>query len=226
MAASRRIPPKATSTPGHFWSRKNGRILVPVESMLEFNFCVNLELDESVASFVSQPAPKIAFWRGRLKCYAFPDFLVRFVPRLDRLPAIVDVLREERLVKKWVHLKPRLRAACGYARANAMTYHLRTQRKILTPFFYNARRLLRYLREEPDPRFEAVFLGALSNLRIASFQQLLDECYCDSAEKAEALTTLWILIAHRKIWCDLNLPIDDSNFTLSLKSGSIDEKIA
>jgi len=226
MAPSRRIPPKTTSTPGHFWSRKNGGTLVPVESMLEFNFCVNLELDESVACFESQPPPKIEFWRGRRKCYAFPDFLVRFDARLGRSAAIVDVLREERLIKNWVHLKPRLRAACGYARANAMTYHLRTQRKILTPFFYNARRLLRYLREEPDPKFEAVFLGALSKLKTASFQQLFDECYGDSAEKAEALTTLWTLITHRKIWCDLNLPMDTSDFKLSLKSDSFDEKIA
>lgn len=81
------------------------------------------------------------------------------------------------------------------------------------PSLYNVRSLLRYLRDEPDPQYESVFLTELSRNGRATFQGLLDKCFKNSEERLAAATTLWILIAHQKIFVDFhNASLDDANF--------------
>lgn len=223
---SRRIRPNSRSQTGRFWSRKNGRVHVPYESLLEHDFCVNLEFDTSVQSFESQPLT-VEYQRpnGR-RCVGHLDYLVVHYADTGLKPAIVDVKTQSELTTRFHELEPRFRAACEHAHANGMLYHIRSERRIRTPFFYNARRLLRYLRDEPDPRYERIFLSELTRRRHVTFQNLMDECFSDPQERLESITTLWTLIAHQKVFVDFhNASLDDASFEITYKE-SASEKIA
>lgn len=82
----RRIPPSHRSITGLFPSRKNGR-LIPFESGLERDLCYQMEFDDSVAAYDSQPV-EITYTRpsGR-RCRGYPDFLISFHPEADCVPA-------------------------------------------------------------------------------------------------------------------------------------------
>lgn len=224
--ATRRIRPNTRSQTGLFWSRKNGRVHVPYESLLEHDFCVNLEFDRSVERFESQPLT-IEYRRpsGR-RCIGHLDYLVVHYAETGLKPAIVDVKTQSDLTQRWDHLEPRFRAACEHAHAHGMLYHIRNERRIRTPFFYNVRGLLRYLRDEPEPGYESIFLQELACNGHATFQGLLDRCFKEREERLEAATTLWILIAHQKVFVDFhNASLDDANFVIAFEE-SVSEKIA
>lgn len=222
---SRRIRPNSRSQTGLFWSRKNGRIHVPYESLLEHDFCVNLEFDRSVERFESQPL-SISYRRpsGRW-CDGHLDYLVVHYSDTGLKPVLVDVKTQSELLQRWDHLHPRFRAACEHARSIGMLYHIRTERRVRTPFFYNVRRLLRYLREEPDPRYESIFLSELSRAGRATFYSVLDRCCSSPKERLEAVTTLWTLIAHQAVFVDFRSASLDADFEIVSKE-SASEKIA
>jgi hypothetical protein len=98
---ARRIPPKTRSQSGRFWSRKNGRVLVGYESLLEHDYCVVLEFDETVRTYESQLVAITCRRPHDRKCTGYPDFLVTYEAPRDPMQAIVDVTTEKRLVNDW-----------------------------------------------------------------------------------------------------------------------------
>lgn len=222
---ARRIGPKTRSQSGLFWSRKNGGILLPYESLLEHDYCVNLEFDNSVLAFETQPV-KIHFYRGNRKCPGYPDVLVSY--RDEHVPkqALIDVKSAKELSTNWAHLRPRFRGACQYARSNGMSYHIRSEHHIYTPSFYNARRLLRYLRNDPDPNYAVELLNVLGTMCRTTITTLLDACFDDQTQRAQALTALWTLIAHHKVGVDFTRPIDSVTCEVWSITGEQDAKIA
>lgn len=199
---------------------------MPYESLLEHDFCVNLEFDRSVERYESQPLT-IEYRRasGR-RCVGHLDYLVVHYIDTGLRPAIVDVKTESELSKRWDELEPRFKAACKHAHTSGMLYHIRSERRIRTPFFYNVRRLLRYLREDPDLRYERTLLGELARSGHASFENLLERCFADTQERLEATATLWTLIAHQRFFVDFHkASLDDAQFEISYKE-STNEKIA
>lgn len=152
------------------------------------------------------------------RCVGHLDYLVVHYADTGLKPAIVDVKTQSELIKRWDDLEPRFRAACEHAHTNGMLYHIRNERRIRTPFFYSVRGLLRYLRDEPDDRYESIFMGELSRNGRATFQGLLDRCFKDREERLQAATTLWILIAHQKVYVDFhNASLDDANFLIAFE---------
>jgi hypothetical protein len=202
--SARRIPRQRRSVSGLFWSQKNGGQHIPYESGLELDFCTVLELDDAVQCFESQPlAVTYVRQSGRI-CRGFPDFLVTFAPGTGRPIELVDVKPRSKLHKDWVHLKPRLKAACGYARSRGWLFRLKTETEIRTPFLNNAKYLLRYLRDGADPAHEAHLVAALGDLAATTIGTLLETTYPNREARAAAIPTLWNLIARRIVHADLN----------------------
>lgn len=205
--SARRIPKQQRSVSGLFWSLKNGGRHIPYESGLELDFCTVLELDAAVESFESQPlAVTYVRSNGRL-CRGFPDFLVAYRSETRRPTELIDVKGRDELRERWAHLKPRLRAACGYARARGWLFRLRTEKEIRTQFLTNAKYLLRFLRDGADPEHGATLVKKLRQLGCASIGELLNTAYPNSERRALAVPTLWNLMARHMIVADLNTPL-------------------
>lgn len=201
--SARRIPRQRRSVSGLFWSPKNGQ-QIPYESGLELDFCQILELDHTVVSFESQPLAVTYVRPNGRTCRGFPDFLVRYAPDTGRPMELVDVKGREELRERWLHLKPRLKAACGYARSRGWIFRLKSEVEIRTPFLKNAKFLLRYLRDGANPAHAARFKSMLRELEKPTIGRLLEAAYPNAQAQAEALPTLWNLVASRHIRVDLH----------------------
>jgi len=202
--SARRIPRQRRSVSGLFWSLKNGGQHIPYESGLELDFCTILELDDSVAKFESQPLAVTYVRKSGRICRGFPDFLVTYADSTGRAVELVDVKCREELRERWAHLKPRLRAACGYARSRGWLFRLKTETEIRTIFLRNAKYLLRYMRDGANPQHEARFVTTLGNVGAPTIGRLLEAAYPRIGDRADAIPTLWNLVARRIIGVDLH----------------------
>lgn len=203
---ARRIPPSHQSVTGVFPSRKNGHG-IPFESGLERDLCYQLEFDDAVRAYKSQPV-KISYTRpsGR-KCHGYPDFLIEFHEVTNRPGEIRDVKPRSQLRRKWGQLRPRLKAACRYARQRGKIYRLESEVEIRDAFLPQWKFLYRYLCEKPDPAAVEKLLSALRRGAQSSPKRLLEMCFEDPMDQAMALTTLWHLVATRAIGAHLDRTI-------------------
>jgi hypothetical protein len=167
-----------------------------------------LEFDDAVESYESQPVAIFYLREGGRKCEGFPDISVSYRKDTGRPGEIQDVKYRSELREDWAHLKPRLRAASSYARSVGKSYRLRTDKQIRIPFLRQATFLYRYLLNvTPDERRVAAFLETLHRLEQCSIAALLRDCFPDDVERAEALPTLWHLVASNLIAADQDLPL-------------------
>lgn len=199
----RRIPPSHQSITGLFPSRKNGRS-IPFESGLERDLCYQLEFDDAVKSYESQPVAITYVRPSGRKCRGYPDFLVEFHRETNRPDEIRDVKPRSQLRRKWSQLKPRLKAACRYARAQGKLYRLESEVEICDAFLPQWKFLYRYLCEPPDAAVARQFLSAINHTAEWTPQRLLQECFTAPVDRATALPTLWHLIASREIGAHLD----------------------
>lgn len=200
---ARRIPPSHQSITGLFPSRKNGRG-IPFESGLERDLCYQLEFDDAVKSYESQPVAITYIRPSGRRCRGFPDFLIEFRSEANRPDEIRDVKPRSQLRRNWSALKPRLKAACQYARGQGKLYRLESEVEIRDAFLAQWKFLYRYLCTEPDNTAAQQFLSTMANLKESTPQRILQECFVDPIDRAMALPTLWNLIAARAIGADLD----------------------
>ena len=195
--AARRIPPSRQSVTGIFPSRKNGHG-IPFESGLERDLCYQLEFNDAVKAYESQPVA-ISYTRpsGR-KCLGYPDFLIEFHEEANRPGEICDVKPRSQLRRKWNELQPRLKAACRYARETGKIYRLESEVEIRDAFLPQWKFLYRYLCASPDAATSDKLLRTL-NGAASTPHRLLEECFANQMDRAIALTTLWHLVATRSI---------------------------
>jgi len=207
--SARRIPPNRRSITGQFPSRKNGRF-VPFESGLERDNFFQLEFDDRVVTYEAQPV-RIEFSRGGGRWYpGFPDLAVTY--RAELGPGeIHDVKFRSEIFGNWVHLKPRLLAACAYARQQGKLYRLRSEVEIRTAFLPQAKFLYRYLLNFiADQSYANLFRDALRASGKSTPAELLRTCIPDT-DRAIALPTLWSMVATREISADLCAPLTMSS---------------
>jgi hypothetical protein len=203
----RRIPLQTRSQAGLFWSLKNGRRHVAYESALEHDLCVLLEFDELVVAFESQPL-EIRYIRpsGRA-CKGIPDFLVEYNSPSGKRYELYDVKYRSEIRENWPELRIRFRAAARHARENGWIFRLKDEHRIRGDRLTNGKRLLRFLRDEPDQKHERHLLGVLQELENATPQLLFQAAYSSDSARSEAQQSMWRLLARREICCDLNLPL-------------------
>jgi hypothetical protein len=164
VVSVRHIPPNRRSVTGLVPSPKNGRS-VAYESLLERDFATLLEFDADVLRYEEQPLElRFRGPSGRWRV-GYPDFLVYVRPSVDPVPMLCDVKFRKEIFERWADLKPRLKAAYGYARERGWTYRIKTEVEIRTPLLNNAKFLLPYGRCEPDSEHEIQLVQSASGTR-------------------------------------------------------------
>lgn len=204
---ARSIPKSYRNVTGRFASVKN-RNPIGFESTLEKDFFLLLEFDRRVESFEEQPVT-IPYHNpeGRLRRY-IPDVLVRYRPEPTGQPGGPPTLCEVKyrgdLREHGAEYRPKFTAARHYARDRGWRFRVVTEREIRTPRLGNIRFLLRYRPMRVDDTDRDALLTALRAHGTATPDALLALACLNPLRHAEALATLWHLVATGQIGVDLD----------------------
>lgn len=210
---ARRIRPSRYSVTGYVASTKAPGAQ-DAESSLEHDFMTLLEYDQRVERYLAQPFT--IQWRdeaNRQRRYT-PDVIVKYSfaamrddPHLRT--TLFEVKPRAVLRRDWVELRPRFRAAVGWARNHDCRFHIVTEDEIRTPYLTNVRFLLgyrsRFLRDDPHLNGERqhLILETLLRLERTTPRQLLDTITSNTAHQAELIPWIWNLVNQRLVGVDL-----------------------
>ncbi|MCK6844203.1 TnsA endonuclease N-terminal domain-containing protein [Klebsiella pneumoniae] len=188
------------------------------ESMLEQDFLTLLEYDRNVDRYLAQPFTIRWSDSGRRRRYT-PDVIVKHSfaahqsdPHLRT--TLYEVKPLEVLKRDWHELRPKFRAAIGWAREHGCRFHIMTEREIRTPYLRNVKFLSGYmtkdLREETHSLAVArqtVIKSSLLQLGTTTPKALLEAITADPMMQAELLPWVWNLVNCQRIGVDLTLPL-------------------
>jgi len=198
---ARRIGPGRRSVTG---SIVVGGTSVPFESSLERDLLIVLAFDRSVRCVHAQPV-RIVWWddRGRSRRYT-PDFLVehRAAPSM-----LCEVKYRADFWADWPAAKPRYRAARRRAREAGVTFSILTEVEVRGPYLDNVVFLRGYTDRLRDEGKEDHLMQMLAALGEATPSALLLAAYRSDENRMRALSSLWRLIATRRICADLCAPL-------------------
>lgn len=203
---------------GYVASRK-GLPSQQAESLLEHDFLTLLEYDPRVERFVAQPFT--IEWNdknGKRRKYT-PDVIVKYSclaqfhePWLKT--TIFEVKPRNKLKEDWDELRPKFRAAIGWAKEFGCTFHLVTEQEIRTPFLQNARHLLSYEHPSQFESNEALWLerlflvqNAMAYLKQSTPGELIRAITDNTEHQAELIPYLWSCIKKGIIGANLELPL-------------------
>lgn len=175
------------------------------ESTLERDYLTLLEFDPLVVDFAVQPL-KIQ-WRdgaGTNHMYT-PDVLVSYKAETQRMPLLVEVKYRSELRQKWNVLRPKFKAAVHECHLRNWQFKLMTEVEIRTPFLYNAKFLLPFVRQNLPP--SDVVTNVLAKMRNGSVLELLKKITHEPWEQAALLPSIWTMVATGHICCDLYQPL-------------------
>jgi hypothetical protein len=192
------------------------------ESALERDFATLMEFDSSVLSNQEQPL-RLPFVSHGRRVNGTPDFLVTFTPESGRVPELVDVKYRDEIFKNWETLKPRFRAARGYAFLQGWTYRIFSEVEIRTPFLINARFLLRFRQQhEPRPEYCEYITAFLAERKQSTATLLLQSYSSDKWAQAILLPDLWRLVAIGEVAAQLDEPLTmDSTIALRERNDDV-----
>ena len=178
------------------------------ESLLERDYMILLEFDESVERFEEQPV-KIPFKKG-VKAY-IPDVLVHFDPSLGpRKSALTEVKHTRDLDKNKDKYEPKFEQAQTFARNRDWEFRVVTELDSRPQRLKTFKFLREYLNIEPESADCAHVLGAIRNHGgEVELDQLLDSLCKTLTERLLLVPTIWHLVATKKINIDYNLPVTD-----------------
>lgn len=207
---SRKIPRNHLHLTGLISSPKNPA-QVAFESTLERDFYILLDFRDDVLRFEEQPVTlKYVDATGVTRPYT-PDTLVTFRPDpvSGETPPrwLVEVKDRDGIRRDWPSIKRKYRTARRYARERGWRYGFMTEKEIRTPFLDNARFLRSYRRRAADPALREAILSALAAHGETCVDDLLERIAQDPWKHAEAIATLWTLVAQGEVDCDLDAPL-------------------
>lgn len=189
------------------------------ESSLEHDFLTLLEYDRRVERYLAQPFT-IA-WRdteSRKRRYT-PDTIVKYsYSALQEDPylrtTIFEVKPRAVLRRDWSELRPKFRAAVGWAREYDCRFQIVTDVEIRTPYLTNVRFLLGYrsrFLQGDDPYLNGarqhLILETLYRLKRTTPRLLIEATTSDVTLRAELIPWLWNLINLKQVGVDLTLPL-------------------
>lgn len=215
---ARKIRPSRYSVTGYAATTK-APVSQDAESSLEHDFLTLLEYDGKVERYLAQPFT-IEWWDQKNKRHRYtPDVVVKYSyfamsddPHLRT--TIFEVKPRAVLKRDWDELKPKLRAAIGWAREHECRFHIVTEKEIRTPYLTNARFLLGYrsiyLRDNSALIGERQHLirETLFKLQHTTPRKLLEAISLDVTFQAELIPWIWNLVNQRLVGVDLAQPLN------------------
>ena len=216
----RKIPKNYLGVTGSFASRKNGQ-MGGFESLLEKEYMLLLDFDESVESFEEQPVtiPVPGVARGYT-----PDVLVRF--RADpatgqiRASLLTEIKHSDDLKKNAEKYAPKFAAADQYAAERGWEFRLTTEKDIRTPRLSNLKFLREYRNILPSKEdCMRIILLMEGTDRTTSLHILLGQLAKTDDDQLYWLPIIWNLVLMRTLVTNLDVAIHD-NVILHLPPGS------
>ncbi len=213
----RRIPMGRRSLTGaHNWDPR--ALGVSFESSLERDFVTLMLFEPSVTSIEEQPV-RIHF-RSDNKAHDYvPDFLVHLRDQPTRL---VEVKYAEELERKAAEFAPKFNAAAKYAEDRGWRFEIWSDDEIRTTRLVNAKFLLPFNRQDPDPGLAARLLRHFRANEISEVtaDEAIKACWDDTGERLRGKYALWCLVARRHLITDFDQVIDEQSSLRLARDGT------
>lgn len=206
----RKIKKNYRSVTGYFASIKNGRNIA-YESLLERDFFLLLEFDQSVSSYEEQPL-RLSYRYGNKNVPYTPDVLVHY--KAESLsPCIFEIKYSDEIKEKKVFLREKFEQIEDFLRLNDMEFKLFTELDIRTQFLENAKMIYRFASINDmyyDERVNKIsdILETSESMSIAGCMNRLSQ---NRYDQAIHLPYLWHLIFIGKISLDMDSKITNDS---------------
>lgn len=203
----RKIPKNYLFVTGGYSSRKNDE-MDAFESLLEKDYLLLLDFDDSVEAFEVQPV-RIPV-PGVPKGYV-PDVLVKYFPDFETgiapKPSLVEVKHSDDLVRNAEKYAPKFAAAHQYAQERNWEFKTIDQNEIRTPRLANLKFLREYRNVLPsDDDIQTVLSFMTGAVVQTSSQALLDALAPKEDDKLYWLPIIWSMVLTRHLATDMDRP--------------------
>lgn len=209
----RKIPKNYLVVTGSFPSQKNNRPL-GFEGLLERDYMILLEFDDSVKGFEEQPVKIPVRVKGRRAVNYVPDMLVHFHPGpggRERKPHLVEIKPKRYLEKNAEKYKPKFSAARSYVAEKGWIFRILTEDDIRSQFLVNLKFLREYHHFTPSaPEVDSVIDAVQSLKGNCTFSTVVDYlCGDDADRRLLTIPVVWHLVATHRLVVDLHKPLTD-----------------
>lgn len=178
------------------------------ESLLERDYMLLLEFDDTVEKFEEQPV-KIPFKKG-VKPYV-PDLLVHYSKSKKRHnPDLVEVKHTRDLEKNKEKYIPKHEQARQFAKSRNWDFKVVTEIEIRAEKLKTIKFLREYLHIEPDGNDVKKILKAFDDISgPIELDHLLESICASDTEKLYTIPTIWHLVVTGRLEIDFDQPITD-----------------
>lgn len=214
----RKIPKNYLCVTGSFASRKNQRML-GFESLLERDFMIQLEFDDSVERFEEQPV-KIPLQNKGKKTRYVPDILIHYrtLGAKVKKPVLAEIKSRTDLEKNKVKYAPKFSAAKQFALQQNWQFRVIDDTAVRIPCLPNLKFLREYHLITPDSKDVDLVLDALAEVGgWIELETFLDNLCKTDKDRLRLLPVIWHLVAIKQIATDLDKPFS-SRTVFSLPS--------
>lgn len=206
----RKIPKNYLLVTGGYSSSKN-KEMKGFESLLEKEYLLLLDFDDSVESFDVQPV-RIPV-SGVPKGYV-PDVLVKYRPdpqtNKTRKPSLIEVKHSNDLERNADKYAPKFAAARQYAEARDWEFITIDQHQIRTPRLANIKFLREFRNVAPsDDDIQAVLSAATASTDDLTLQALLETLASTDDDKLYWMPIIWSMVVSRHLGTNLNKRFDN-----------------
>lgn len=205
--AVRKIPKNHLFVTGGYSSRKSEE-MDAFESLLEKDYLLLLDFDDTVESFDVQPVriPVAGVARGYV-----PDVLVKYKPNLEtceiRKSLLAEVKRSDYLEKHAAKYAPKFAAAVAYAESMGWEFRPVDETEIRLPRLRNIKFLREYRNVSPSAEDCCrVEQAVMRHGRDSSSERVLAEIATSDDERLYWLPVLWSMVLQKRLLTDLNIP--------------------
>jgi len=200
----RTIPISHSSVTGRQNSGHGARSIA-FESTLERDFILLMRFDPAVDEIEEQPV-RISYRDelGKSRNYT-PDFLVT---RSNGASQLVEVKPSSRVTPD---LDMKFQAAREFSLSRGWKFELWTEKEIRIPRLENAVFLKPFNNQSSDEAVAQEIAGYLSRIGDVQIGRMFDELWPDEQQRAQALPTVWAMIADGRLGCDLDRVIDGAS---------------
>jgi hypothetical protein len=203
----RKIPKNYLGVTGSFASLKNGRML-GFESLLERDYMILLEFDDTVEKFEEQPV-KVPGIKGTSPYV--PDLLIHYKPSSKgKRVVLAEVKHTTDLAKNQEKYAPKFERARVYAEARNWEFEIITERECRPARLPTLKFLREYLHFDPEPSQVDQIMSTLEDAGgEMELNLLLNQLCSTDMEQLTLVPVVWNLVATKQIMIDFDQPVDD-----------------